>query len=580
MARPTARDSRGTRPARPGYVEREHTAAPGRWAWLAFAFTVIVVVVVFGWRYLGDGGLTEILGPGDPVPGGVLRFGMGDPAGLDPRLAQDPESRQAVQLLFDGLTALDPVTGEVVPAVATSWSSEESATVFRFALSADARFHDGTPVTAVDFKYAWERLVDPKVTKGVGPLSYMLEIVEGYEELTAGKATELSGLRVIDDVTFEVRLRESYADLPYLVAHPALSPVPRDRVRKDPAAFAKRPVGNGPFKLDSPWRKGVGAKLTRFDAYHGRPAYLDGVQLVAFDDDGAAWRALQTEKIDFASVPVSADAEALEALGKSENGYTAAPGKRFLFGAECGTYYIACNLKDPLIAKAEVRRALSLAIDRAAIGAEVYGGTRRAADGIVAPGAEGYREGAWPYSRFDVAAAKKALAKAGYPNGNGMPEVRLAYNSGSENEAVAKATRTQWAAIGIRTRLEAAEFSEHLDRADQGDFQLVRLGLRPDRPTHDAFLTTLFAGSSGDNVSGYSVEEVDAALATARATADAEERLSIYRGVDKKVASDLPVIPMLFYGHHHGVSRRVANLTLGSSGFAALEKTWLLKGGK
>ena len=182
------------------------------------------------------------------------------------------------------------------------------------------------------------------------------------------------------------------------------------------------------------------------------------------------------------------------------------------------------------MAKAEVRRALSLATDRASIGTEVYGGTRRPADGIVAPGAEGYREGAWPYSRFDVAAARKALAKAGYPNGKGMPEVRLAYNSGGENEAVAKAIRTQWAAVGIRTKLEAsAEFSEHLDRTDRGDFQVVRLGLRPDRPTHDAFLTTLFAGSSGDNVSGYSVDEVDAALATARATGDPEERQHLPR---------------------------------------------------
>ena len=131
---------------------------------------------------------------------------------------------------------------------------------------------------------------------------------------------------MIDDATFEVRLRESYADLPYLVAHPALSPVPRARVRKDAGAFAKQPVGNGPFKLDGPWRKGVGVTLSRFDSYYGGAAYLDGVQLVAYDDDGAAWRALQTEKVDFAPVPVSAATEARETLGITEDGYTAGPG--------------------------------------------------------------------------------------------------------------------------------------------------------------------------------------------------------------------------------------------------------------
>ena len=135
-------------------------------------------------------------------------------------------------------------------------SSNDDATEFTFKIK-KAKFHNGDDVTSKSFKLGWERLVNTKsaVATEYGPseVSYHLSMVEGYDDLLAGNATELSGVTCPDDETLVVKLASAYADFPFVASHPALAPVP-ECAESDVKSFYLAPVGNGPFMMDGKWR--------------------------------------------------------------------------------------------------------------------------------------------------------------------------------------------------------------------------------------------------------------------------------------------------------------------------------------
>jgi len=186
----------------------------------------------------------------DVTKGGTFNFYISEPAFIDPFNLQESEGTQVGQAVFDSLVSFDPITSELKPAAAVSWEPNEDATVWTFKLVEGAKFHDGSDVTADDFKYAWERICTPA---NESEISYHLGAVKGYDAMQEGTATELEGVKVIDDYTLEVTLNYGFADFEFVVGHPALAPVPKEAVEADPAAFSDMPIGNGPFKMAEPW---------------------------------------------------------------------------------------------------------------------------------------------------------------------------------------------------------------------------------------------------------------------------------------------------------------------------------------
>ena len=143
----------------------------------------------------------------------------------------------------------------------SSWEPNQDATVWTFHLNPNGRFSDGSGVTADDFVYAWNRVANPKtVSTSTGQpdpsmISYHLAFVSGFSEMASGKTDRLAGVRALDELTLEVRLDEPFADFEYVVAHPALAPVPAKYVEAgveydgETIAFGEMPVGNGPFQM-------------------------------------------------------------------------------------------------------------------------------------------------------------------------------------------------------------------------------------------------------------------------------------------------------------------------------------------
>ena len=520
------------------------------------------------------------------VKGGTLNYYINEPAYIDPYNTQESEGTNVGQMLFDSLTEVDTKTNTVVGAAAESWTANADNTVFTFKLVPGAKFHDGTPVTAESFVFAWTRLADPKTNpKDPSVVSYHLSAVMGFTELSEGKATTLTGVKAVDDTTFEVTLAKPFADFPFVTAHPALAPVPADAVAKgidvngEIVKFAEMPVGNGPFKMTEPWKHDQYIKVARNEDYYGTKANLDGVNFQIFKDEETAFREFQAGTVDFTSIPSGQVKPAVEQYGEAADGYTVNPGKQVLLGAETAVYYIVLNTKDATLAKPEVRKAINMAINRQAICDSIYEGTRKPATNIGPPGVVGYEDGAWKSSTYDVEGAKKALADAGFADGAGIPEMTITFNSGSGHEDVMQLVQADLAKVGIKTKLQGGEWAQYLKQLDEGDFQLGRLGWTADYPIYDNFLYPIFETNSGDNKSKFSDPEIDKALVAVRSEPDVDKRIAEYQRINDTIQMSDAVVPLMYYAHRHVGSARVNNLTYSSMGLAALDKCWLTDGG-
>ncbi|HEY5540107.1 MAG TPA: peptide ABC transporter substrate-binding protein [Coriobacteriia bacterium] len=521
-----------------------------------------------------------------PVKGGTINYYLGDITAIDPYNLQESEGTQVGQSLFDSLTVIDPKTGLVKPAAADSWSSDASATVWTFKLHPGAKFADGTPVTANDFVYAWNRIAESASKNATDPsqISYHLAPVVGYDEAQA-KGTPMSGVKAIDDTTLQVTLQYSFADWPYVVAHPALAPVPQKLVEGGvdyngtKVPFGEMPVGNGPFKMSEPWKHDQYIKVVRNDDYYGTKAYIDGVNFLIYKDLATAYREFQAGTLDFTQIPDGQIAAAKTQYGVSADGYTVSPGKGVLLGAETAIYFFTFdNVKKPLD-NPNLRKAISLAINREAINATVYEGTRVPATGMVPPGLPGYTAGQFPNSKYDVVAAKAALTAAGYPGGKGLPTLKINYNVGAGHAKVVELVQSDLKAIGITTTSETLEGAQHWDMLRTTKYDIGRDGWIADYPIADNFTYPFFDSKSSDNHSHYSNPEVDAMILKARSTVDDTARAALYDQIQRKIGETDPVAPIVYYAHRNVGSNRLNNFVYDNQGLAHFDTAWITGGG-
>jgi len=516
-------------------------------------------------------------GGGDSKAGGTLAYYISQPAFIDPFDLQESEGTQVSSNLFDSLVDYDFVTGELVPAAAESWEISEDATVFTFKLREGAKFHNGDPVTAKDFKFGWERIVNPNTAPDPSAISYHLGMVKGFDELLSGGAKELSGVVALDDLTLEVTLTQAYADFIFVCMHPALCPVPTGGAAADYKTYSRAPIGNGPFKIKGEWVDDQYIQVERFDDYYGEKPLLDAVDFKIYQSPENAFNDFQAGNLDFTQIPPGQISAAVAEYGESADGWTVQPGKQCLLGEESSTYYLVINNNDPVLKDKGIRTAISYAINRQAICDTVFDGTRAPADGIIPPGIAGFHEGAWDTAVYDVEKAKAALSAAGFEGGEGIPTIKLSFNTGGGHEDIMQLIQADLAAIGIKAELNALEWAAYLDALQAGQIQIGRLGWIADYPIADNFAYALFYSESGDNNSKYNNPAVDAKILEARQITDTDARVKAYQDIDKLIAADVPVVPVMFYKHSRVGSQRLNDFFFGPNMIADLPKAWLTK---
>jgi oligopeptide transport system substrate-binding protein len=487
--------------------------------------------------------------PGPTVsatPGSLLRLAAGQPASLDPRDLDLPDSLLVASQIFDGLVAYDPATLEVVPAAAARWKVEEEGRRFVFHLRRGAKFHDGSPIRSQDFAFAWNRLASPVTA---APFAFLLEHVEGFTELQGqDRVTRLSGVTAPDDLTLEVTLTRPWPDFVALLGHPALSPVPPSA---DGAGFDAQPVGNGPYRVAAPLAAGSPLVLEANETYYGSPPAVADVEYRLYDETQQAWPEFLSQELDLAPIPPPLLAQAEGEFGSA--GVIVLG--RLLY---CGLNQAVPRFRDP-----RLREAVSLALDRDRIASEVYSDVAVTAGGIVPPTIPGHRG--------DVCADRclRDLARA-TRLASTLPRrdrtFALDYPAGVVGESLTSLVASQLGEAGITVTPRSHDPAAFEDLLEDGGHDLVCLVWAADYPRQQAFLEPLLASGSADNHVGVGDEDLDTILERGRTGADPVVRQEAYVEAERLALQEMYVVPVVWFRSHLAVQPRVRGFVLDPMG--------------
>jgi oligopeptide transport system substrate-binding protein len=499
--------------------------------------------------------------------GATLRWAVAEPTGIVPSVVVDEAGLLIVDTLFDSLTQVS-ADGTVLPSAAVDWEHFDDGRRWRFTLRDGARYHDGTPVTAQDFVDAWSMVVDQ------GRTGAHLRDVVGYRPLRRDRVNRLAGVRAVDDLTLDVELSTPNMELPVIVAHPSLGPIPPWAVEQA-ARFTERPVGNGPYQMAEPWVHGQFVRVVRADGWRNGPRRRAGdrVREIVFRiiDVDAGYVGFQQGRIDVAPVPAGALAQARRTYGAARQG----TGPGVVDAPEPSLYFLGLRVDAPPWDDPDVRRALSRAIDRRAIVDADSDRQLDVAHGLVPAALPG--AGA---AFCDTCLHLPSLAEAAFRRA-GVTAFTLTYDQGGGHEQIARQIRRDLAGIDVTVELRPLPFEDYLGALERGEPALYRFGWQAQYASAGAMLEPLLRSGApaepgdGANYGGYASAEVDELIDRARTAESAEEREELWTQVERAGLRDQAVIPLFALRQRSVISRRVQNLTLTPWGTATPEQAYV-----
>src|SRR5688572_11892350 len=332
----------------------------------------------------GDGGDTDTDtdsgDTGGAATGGEFSVAICEPQFLQPGNTQETCGSQVLQGLFSPLVEFDPDTAEPSNMVAESIESEDLQT-WTVKIQDGWTFHNGEPLTAQNYVDAWNWASDAR-NKALN--SYFFANIEGYDDLNPEKGKPstdaMSGLKVVDDTTFEVTLSEPFSQFPLTVGYGAFYPLPK-AFFEDPKAFNEAPIGNGPYMMDGKWKHDREIRVKKYPDYPGDEANADSIEFRIYADLNTSYTDLIAGNIDIIdAVPTEQLAQAPQELGD-----------RFVQKESSYFGYLGFPMYQEPWDNVELRKAVSMAIDREAITTAIYQGAYTPATSIIPPVVPGYR---------------------------------------------------------------------------------------------------------------------------------------------------------------------------------------------
>jgi len=476
---------------------------------------------------------------------------------LIPAQTQETGGGNVIDSMFTGLVTYNQETAAPENAVATAIESTDQQN-WTITIRDDWTFQDGTPVTASSFVDAWNwAAYGPNAALN----SYFFEPIEGFAEVQGEfdeegnpvgkpKAKEMTGLKVVSDTEFTVKLSRPNSQFPVMVGYSGFAPMP-EVFFEDPEAFGKNPVGNGPFQFES-WDPKVSIKLKAWPDYPGaqKPS-IAGVDFKIYQDLDAAWADLQAGNLDVLdTIPDS---------GLAGGQYKSVLGDRVVEQPAGIIQTISFPIYDKKFENVELRKAISMAIDRQTIINNVFNGTREVATGWVSPVVNGYKAGVCgEYCNFDAAKAKEMFDAAGGFDG----KLTLAYNADGGHKGWVDATCVSISnALGVdcvgKPTADFATFrTEVVNKEMTGMF---RTGWQMDYPSIENFLVPLYKTGASANDGDWSNKKFDDLMDEASAKAG-QEGIDLFQQGEAVLAEDMPVIPMWYGSVVAGYSDTVSNV--------------------
>lgn len=482
----------------------------------------------------------------------VLRIGNGnEPETLDPHRVEGVSASNIVRDLYEGLTAFSP-TGEVIAGAAERWQVSADGRDYRFHLRPEARWSDGSPLTAEDFVDGLRRSVAPSTGSAY---AQMLSLIESAPEVIAGSVpSEQLGVAALDERTLQILLRAPAPQLPGLLAHPSTFPIHRPSLQRWGREFARpgRLVSNGAYTL-AEWLPQARVRLQRNPHYREAAAVaIAAVEYRPSEDAGSELKRYRADELDITYEVPLLQAPWLRQQLPSE--LRVAP--------YLGTYFYGFNCaRPPFRGNPDLRAALTLAVDRDVIVGKVMNGLARPAYNLLPPGLPGHvpvqpEWAGWTRERR-LAEARRRYAAAGYSAERPLT-VELRYNTHDDHRRIATVIAAMWKQwLGVRTKLVNEEFKVFIQNRNLRQVtQLFRAAWIADFADVSAF-TDILHSTHGQNDMAYASPRYDALLADAAAEPDPSARLRTLAEAERLLQQDWPVLPIYTYVSKHLVKPRV-----------------------
>ncbi len=475
--------------------------------------------------------------PSEPKADLVIVNGA-EPESLDPAIVTGQPDLRVVDALFEGLTRLDPKTVKPVPAIAAGWDIAESGTVYTFHLRHNARWSTGEPITASDVVYSWRRAVSPATASDYAGQLFFIKNAEAINSQKIRDASQL-GAQALDPYTLRVELVSPTAFFLDLCAFPTLAVVPRQAIEKhgDRWLLARPVPTSGAFTLEF-WRIHDKIRVRKNPYYWNAAETRSGlVDFLPIEAQNTALNIYETGAADIIWDKGLVPTELLDVLSERPDYHS------FDY---LGIYFIRCNVTRKPFDDPRVRKALAMAIDKRRIVERITRGGEKPATHYTPPGIKNYD----PPSGlgYDPDEARRLLAEAGYPGGEGFPVFQYMFNSSKMHEQIAIELKEMWRKeLGITMELRQKEWKVFLAEQSAVNYDLARASWIGDYNDPNTFLD-MFMSNNGNNGTGWKNARYDQLMREGNRQTDPGKRAALLREAETiLVQDDLPVIPLYYY---------------------------------
>lgn len=540
-------------------------------------FSIIIMFVLFAagcGKKSGDTTMTELQG-GIKGGGTMTTNELENIRSLDPVGINDVVSHHVAHQIYDLLIDLDS-NMELRPQLAQRWEISPDGLTYTFHLRKGSFFHDnacfpdgkGREVTAKDVKYSYDRVLDPRTgslgfdyykNHVEGAAEYINEVTKAMTENREPMIKDVSGYKVVDDTTFQIKLKKPYGPFIYYTCLGFAYIVPKEAVDKYGKDFFQNPVGSGPFIFEN-WTPDLEINMKRNpnywekDQFGNSIPYLNNVKFRFIKDLSQQLLEFKNGTIDDSyRIPT----ELITSI-MNEDGTLTPEYSKFILQKKnaYAIQYYGYLTSGKIFNNPKVRQAFNYAIDRDRIVKYVLKGTGvPATHGLVPPGMPGYDINNIKGYAFDIEKAKQLLIEAGFPEGKGLPEVTLNINEGGgRNLQVMEAIQDMLSKIGVKIKIQALQFAQHLDNIDAGRSDFYRLGWIADYPDPENFLNLLYGKNVPDNPADkspinsfrYKNAKYDELFEAALKVSDRTERYKLYQQAEQLAVDEAPML-LIFY---------------------------------
>ena len=497
-----------------------------------------------------DTGITVQIGP--------------NPETLDPALNSAVDGGNMLITLFETLLIIDE-DNKVQPGQAEKYEVSDDGLTWTFTMRDGLKWSDGTSLDAKDFEYTFKRVANPELAAPYAET--VVGMIEGYEDAIGnpdaeGKTTtdpdpEKLNVKASDDgKTLTVKLAYPCSYFDKIVAFGTMSPVQKATVEANGDSWATKPdtyVCNGPYMITewTPSERIVCKKNPNYvGGWDSKRIVNEDLTFLLLEDSSASYTAYTSGQ---AQLIKDVPTEEIPSLKKSEDGGD------FYVDTILGTYYLSMNLNKAPFNNKLVRKALSLAIDRDYVANTIMQGTYSPAYNFIGPGvvdsegmffdnAKKANDGKTYISgdyEANLEEAKKALAEAGYPNGEGFPTITYSTNDAGYHVAIAEYLQATYKQLGITMNIDKVDWSSFTPQRRAGEYEMARNGWVMDY--NDASnMIELFYSTNGNNDGKYNNKDFDAAIDKSK-VADVGEHFAALHEAEQIVMDDYGFIPVAYY---------------------------------